>query len=87
MSNRSFNSILAALLVAAAAAGELKVEVYDGPKGMKDLFTSCARHFFTITKSLVFVCMYSSCHGYFIIECDDSQKVKKGDYLSMHYTG
>ena len=38
MSNRSFISILVTLLVAAAAA-ELKVEVYDGPKGMKVLFT------------------------------------------------
>ncbi|KAL7527815.1 hypothetical protein ACHAXR_002146 [Thalassiosira sp. AJA248-18] len=51
------NNILLALVVLAAttanaAAGELKVDVYDGPK-----------------------------------ECDDSQKVKKGNYLSMHYTG
>ena len=60
MSTRSFNSILVALLVAAAAAAELKVEVYDGPKGKKVLFTPCARHFFlhTITKKVLPLFLY-----------------------------
>ena len=83
MSNRSFNSILVTLLVAAVTAGELKVEVYDGPKGMsKFWFTS--RVYTHILK--VFSLYTSSCHDT-TIECDDSQKVKKGNYLSMHYIG